>query len=383
MNEQNNEIEKTEGELIKELLDSNILGEGVAYLEYEEGQPNKGKYKKIDLLYVTPTDVWIIEAKRKLNWKALGQVLGYGALFLLQEEILKEREAHLKKWGMLDDEEDDAELMTKDKNIRYGIVCSKSDLQIEIACHLGMGFQIDIFPLDEIKPLNWEKLRKRREIIINDYERLMQENIYRGWEPKYKEHSYSNTEDFLINKLLYDSDILEEDGIIFEEYELGLPDEYGQHKRIDLVFLAPETIWIIEAKTKLNWEAIGQVLGYGALFLHQEELFHQLKNYYQLWGLSRDVPKSNAEEYRVWKKSIRKKHHKKKFGIVCYKSDSAIEIACQFLKGPTVEVFPVDEIALSWNNLKNRKEILIKKYEDSMRRAISESWKPKYKKIKN
>ncbi len=40
-------------------------------------------------------------------------------------------------------------------------------------------------------------------------------------------------------------------------------------KSVDLVYQTNETVWIIEAKTKLNYEALGQVLTYGALYEEQ------------------------------------------------------------------------------------------------------------------
>ena len=81
-----------EGELVVKLLKSGLLGEGEAHPQYQVGgryflgdgfhwQTERPAPKRVDLLFERDDVIWIIEAKKSLNWQALGQALGYAVLY--------------------------------------------------------------------------------------------------------------------------------------------------------------------------------------------------------------------------------------------------------------------------------------------------------------
>jgi len=91
----------------KELLERVVkekLGEGKAKYEVNVGFEGK----RIDLVFEKENEIWLIEAKRRLNFEALGQVLTYKRLY--QHEI------------------------SPSKNIKLGIVCKETDVEVEEAC---------------------------------------------------------------------------------------------------------------------------------------------------------------------------------------------------------------------------------------------------------
>jgi len=77
--------------------------------------------KAIDLVCYTYQEVWIIEAKPKLNWEAFGQVIAYASLF--QKEHSRD---HIQK----------------------GIICKEADTQILAVCE---EFGINVFAYQEGK----------------------------------------------------------------------------------------------------------------------------------------------------------------------------------------------------------------------------------------
>lgn len=78
--------------------------------------------KYIDLVFEKEDETWLIEAKNILNYKALGQVLSYKGLYLQK--------------------------VFSPKTVKLGIVCEKSDPDIEQACK-RQG--IKIFVLGKVK----------------------------------------------------------------------------------------------------------------------------------------------------------------------------------------------------------------------------------------
>lgn len=77
--------------------------------------------KAIDLVCYTDREVWIIEAKPKLNWEAFGQVIAYAYLFRRDHST-----SHIQK----------------------GIICKKVDTEIRAICE---EFGINIFAWQEGK----------------------------------------------------------------------------------------------------------------------------------------------------------------------------------------------------------------------------------------
>lgn len=107
----------------KELLERVIkekLGEGEAKYEVNVGFEGK----RIDLVFEKENEIWLIEAKRRLNFEALGQVLTYKRLY--QHEI------------------------SPSKNIKLGIVCKETDVEVEEACkseRSGEGIEREVSKL--------------------------------------------------------------------------------------------------------------------------------------------------------------------------------------------------------------------------------------------
>jgi len=68
-----------ERDLLKLLIEDNVLGKGKANFEVNVGlkTPNR-----IDMVYETNDKIWLIEAKRNLDYKALGQIFFYKELYL-------------------------------------------------------------------------------------------------------------------------------------------------------------------------------------------------------------------------------------------------------------------------------------------------------------
>ncbi len=106
----------------KELLERVIkkkLGKGKA--EYEVNVEFEGK--RIDLVFEKESEIWLIEAKRQLNFVALGQVLTHKKLYEHKTLPLK--------------------------NIKLGIVCEETDAEVEEACK-SEEMEIFVFPEDKI-----------------------------------------------------------------------------------------------------------------------------------------------------------------------------------------------------------------------------------------
>jgi len=105
----------------RELLDKLIkdkLGKGKARLEVGVGR------KQIDLVFEKADEVWLVEAKKSLNFEALGQVLTYEGLY--QEQF------------------------SPRKALKLGIVCEEGDSEIEQACR-SKGVKVFILPEKEVK----------------------------------------------------------------------------------------------------------------------------------------------------------------------------------------------------------------------------------------
>ncbi|OEU69940.1 MAG: hypothetical protein BA863_11180 [Desulfovibrio sp. S3730MH75] len=108
-----------EKKLLDELIEKGLLGKGEAQFEVNVGMKEP---KYIDLVFEKEDETWLIEAKNILNYKALGQVLSYKGLYLQK--------------------------VVSSKSVRLGIVCEKSDPDIEQACK-KQG--IKIFVLGKVK----------------------------------------------------------------------------------------------------------------------------------------------------------------------------------------------------------------------------------------
>jgi len=93
-----------EGELLVKLVKSGLLGEGSPAAQRRVGRRHlfreglhmkveRSALKRIDLVFEREDSVWVIEAKKALDWKAIGQVLGYAILYIEdwnpKEEVLK------------------------------------------------------------------------------------------------------------------------------------------------------------------------------------------------------------------------------------------------------------------------------------------------------
>jgi len=130
-------IRKTkELEIIFKLTMSGKLGEGRELLEVPVGKKRsygrknfkisfkKKGLKRIDLVYETKDAYWLIEAKRKLNWDAVGQILC--------KKIMFEEDYNIKT---------QERLSGKKKEIRIGICCEKTDETIEQCCML-LGIEV-------------------------------------------------------------------------------------------------------------------------------------------------------------------------------------------------------------------------------------------------
>jgi hypothetical protein len=105
----------------RELLDRLIkkkLGEGKAEFEVSVGR------KQIDMVFEKEGEIWLVEAKGKLNFEALGQVLTYKKLY--QEQF------------------------SLQKALKLGIVCEKGDSEMEQACQ-SQEVKVFILPEQEAK----------------------------------------------------------------------------------------------------------------------------------------------------------------------------------------------------------------------------------------
>lgn len=80
------------------------------------------KGKSIDLVFEKEDEIWLIEAKKKLNYEALGQILTYQKLYHLY--------------------------LRSSKNVKLGIVCEETDPDIEAVCK---EHNIYVFVLKEAK----------------------------------------------------------------------------------------------------------------------------------------------------------------------------------------------------------------------------------------
>jgi len=92
--------------LLEILIEKGVLGKGEAKFEVNVGFAGRPKY--IDLVYEKENEIWLIESKEHLNYKAIGQILSYKELYL--SNILLS------------------------KNVKLGIVCRETDLDIKRAC---------------------------------------------------------------------------------------------------------------------------------------------------------------------------------------------------------------------------------------------------------
>lgn len=92
-----------------------------ADLSYQYGfmKPNSLKYIDCVCKISDENEVWIIEAKKELNYEAIGQVLTYSDLFSLDYPCLK---------------------------IRKAIICEKSDPPLENTCKKR---EIEVFVIKE------------------------------------------------------------------------------------------------------------------------------------------------------------------------------------------------------------------------------------------
>lgn len=105
----------------KELLDRLIkekLAKGKAEFKVGVGR------KQIDMVFEKESEIWLIEAKKSLNFEALGQVLTYEKLY--QEQFPCK------------------------KTLKLGIVCEEGDLEIEEACR-SKGVKVFILPEKEVE----------------------------------------------------------------------------------------------------------------------------------------------------------------------------------------------------------------------------------------
>lgn len=92
-----------EGELLDRLIKEK-LGKGKAEFEVNVGLAGK----RIDLVFEKQDEIWLIEAKKELNYDALGQVLTYKKLYLHK--------------------------VPPSKDLKLGIACEGGDSEIEAAC---------------------------------------------------------------------------------------------------------------------------------------------------------------------------------------------------------------------------------------------------------
>jgi len=105
----------------RELLDRLVkekLGEGKAEFEVSV------RRKQIDMVFEKEDEIWLVEAKEKLKFEALGQVLTYEKLYQGQ--------------------------FSPKKALKPGIVCEEGDSEIEEACR-SQGVKVFIFPEQEAK----------------------------------------------------------------------------------------------------------------------------------------------------------------------------------------------------------------------------------------
>jgi len=110
----------TEKDLLRGLIETDILGKGKANFEVNVGlkTPNY-----IDLVYETNAEIWLIEAKINLDYKALGQILFYKELYLYN--------------------------FTTSKPVSLGVVCLKVSGNEIIDFYEKNG--IKVFILEEVK----------------------------------------------------------------------------------------------------------------------------------------------------------------------------------------------------------------------------------------
>jgi hypothetical protein len=95
-----------EKELLDKLVESGQLGEGKAEFEVNVSENLHPKY--VDMIYETENEIWLIEAKDKLNYEAIGQILTY-------------QQSYSNKYN-------------PNKKIKLGIVCNKSKENLERTC---------------------------------------------------------------------------------------------------------------------------------------------------------------------------------------------------------------------------------------------------------
>jgi hypothetical protein len=112
---------KSEAELIEKFIKSDIL-KGKFCLEVKVGSQVSGPFdyrKSIDLLCHGEKETWVIEAKERLNYEALGEVITYAHLYAKEHPS---------------------------EEIRMGIICSELDEEILETCKF---YGITVFKLNE------------------------------------------------------------------------------------------------------------------------------------------------------------------------------------------------------------------------------------------
>ncbi len=120
--------------VLLEKLIRDQLGDGDVHFE-----KNVGEGKRIDLLYIEEDVFWIIEAKEKLNHKAIGQVISYKALF-------------------------DKEKKDYSRDVKLGIVCFETDSDLVKVCR---DKNIEVFSTG-IRPVKDEDIEEKRDMSQHD-----------------------------------------------------------------------------------------------------------------------------------------------------------------------------------------------------------------------
>lgn len=111
-------IKMNEKQLLDELIEKGLFGKGDAKFEVNVGMKEP---KYIDMVFEKEDETWLIEAKNTLNYESIGQVLSYKELYLKS--------------------------VVSPKIVKLGIVCEKSNSDIEQACK---RHGIKIFVLGEV-----------------------------------------------------------------------------------------------------------------------------------------------------------------------------------------------------------------------------------------
>jgi len=118
-----------EESLLKRLVESGLL-KGRVRCQVPVGVRifTKSGIKRVDMVCETENEVWIIEAKERLNWEAIGQVICYAILYDDDYELPK-------KWFSL-----------PKRDIKKAIVCRETDPVLVHCCRaLGIHiFQFDV-----------------------------------------------------------------------------------------------------------------------------------------------------------------------------------------------------------------------------------------------